>query len=76
VTQTVLHRRGTTLVRRLCLEPGEPTRWHRDPCHRLTLVLRGADLAIKYRDGDPAAHIELLAGRSIGTSPSTASTAP
>jgi hypothetical protein len=52
VTQTMLHRRETTPVR-LCLEPREPTPWHRDPCHRLTLVLRGADLAIEYRDGDP-----------------------
>jgi quercetin dioxygenase-like cupin family protein len=63
VTETVLHRRETTLVRRLCLAPGEAMPWHRDPCHRVTVVLRGAALAIEYRDGDPAQRIELVAGQ-------------
>jgi quercetin dioxygenase-like cupin family protein len=63
VSETVLHRRGTTLVRRQCLAPGEATPWHRDPCHRVTVVLRGAVLAIEYRNGDPAHRIELIAGQ-------------
>jgi quercetin dioxygenase-like cupin family protein len=63
VTETVLHRRGTTLVRRLCLAPGEAMPWHRDPYHRVSVVLRGATLAIEYRNGDPAARVELAAGR-------------
>ena len=25
--------------------------WHRDPFHRVTVVLRGSALAIEYRDG-------------------------
>ena len=47
----VLQHRGTTLVRRLRLEPGEATPWHRDPYHRVTVVLRGEGLAIEFRDG-------------------------
>ena len=49
-----LSRRGTTLVRRLILEPGEATAWHSDPFRRVTVVVRGDALAIEYRDsGEP-----------------------
>jgi quercetin dioxygenase-like cupin family protein len=43
--------RGTTLVRRLRLAPGEAMPWHRDPFHRVTVVLHGDALAIEYLDG-------------------------
>lgn len=46
-----LFRRGTVLVRRLRLEPGEAMPWHRDPFHRVTVVLAGDVLAIEARDG-------------------------
>ncbi len=46
-----LFQRGTTLVRRLRLAPGEAMPWHRDPFHRVTVVLHGDALAIEYRDG-------------------------
>ena len=36
-----LFQRGTTLVRRLRLAPGEAMPWHRDPFHRVTVVLHG-----------------------------------
>jgi hypothetical protein len=49
--EEVLIRRGTTLVRRLRLDPGEAMPWHRDPFHRVTVVLRGSALAIEARDG-------------------------
>ena len=45
-------RSGTTLVRRLVLEPGEATDWHVDPFHRVTVIVRGDALAIEYRDGE------------------------
>ncbi len=61
MTETVLHRRGTTLVRRLCLAPGEAMPWHRDPW--VTVVLRGAVLALEYRDGNPAQRLELSTGQ-------------
>lgn len=44
----VLYRRGTTLVRRLILAPGEVTPWHRDPFHRVAVIVTGDVLAIEY----------------------------
>jgi len=58
-----LHHRGTTLVRRLLLAPGEATRWHRDPFHRITVVFQGADLDIEFRDGRPQKHVEVTPGQ-------------
>jgi hypothetical protein len=43
-----ISRRGTTLVKRLILEPGEATAWHYDPFHRVTIIVRGDALAIEY----------------------------
>ena len=50
VTDETLHRRGTTLVRRLRLEPGEATPWHSDPHHRISVVVSGDALTIEYVD--------------------------
>jgi quercetin dioxygenase-like cupin family protein len=49
--QQVLHHRGNYLVRRQRLAPGEATPWHRDPYHRVTVVLNGDLLSIEFRDG-------------------------
>jgi quercetin dioxygenase-like cupin family protein len=49
--QEVLHHRGNYLVRRQRLAPGEASPWHRDPFHRVTVVLGGDLLAIEFRDG-------------------------
>ncbi len=58
----VLHRRGTTYVRRQCLAPGEATPWHRDPHHRVTVLLSGDALQIEFRDGGEPERFELAAG--------------
>jgi hypothetical protein len=58
----VIERRGTTLVRRLRLERGEAQRWHRDPYHRVSVVLSGDLLRVEYRDGGPSDRVELRAG--------------
>ncbi len=55
----VLFHRGTTVVRRLRLAPGEAMPWHRDPYHRVTVVLHGDALAIEYRDGGASERIEI-----------------
>lgn len=47
----VLHRRGSVLVRRLKLRPGEATPWHHDPYHRVSVVLSGDLVHIEFRDG-------------------------
>jgi quercetin dioxygenase-like cupin family protein len=60
--QTLYHR-GTTLVRRLALDPGEATRWHRDPFHRVSIVLRGDALEIEFLDGSPKVEVRVTAGQ-------------
>jgi quercetin dioxygenase-like cupin family protein len=52
VAEEELFRRGTILVRRLSLSPGEAMPWHRDPFHRVSVVLAGDLLAIEDRDGE------------------------
>ena len=55
--------RGTTLVRRLRLAPGEAMPWHRDPFHRVTVVLRGDRLSIEYRDGGERVRFQVTPGQ-------------
>jgi hypothetical protein len=55
--------RGTTLVRRLRLAPGEAMPWYRDPFQRVTVVLSGSALAIEYRDGGQSQRIAVRAGQ-------------
>jgi len=63
VTDEVLLQHGTTLVRRLRLAPGEAMPWHRDPFHRVTVVLQGDALAIEYRHSDEAHRFEIRPGQ-------------
>lgn len=63
MVEEVLHHRGTILVRRLRLAPGEAMPWHRDPFPRVTVVLRGDALAIEYRDGSPGDRFEVVPGQ-------------
>jgi quercetin dioxygenase-like cupin family protein len=65
-----LFQRGTTLVRRLRLEPGEAMRWHRDPFHRVTVVLQGDELAIEPRDGGELHRFEVAPGQADWDEPS------
>lgn len=44
--------RDDLVIRRLVLEPGEATHWHRDLCRRFTVVVRGEKLRIEHRDGE------------------------
>jgi quercetin dioxygenase-like cupin family protein len=50
VIEETLYHRGATLVRRLVLAPGEATRWHRDPFHRVSVILKGDALTIEFQD--------------------------
>jgi hypothetical protein len=71
VIEKVLHQRGTCLVRRLRLEPGEATRWHSDPFHRVTVIVSGDSLAIEYRDGGNADRVEISAGQTDWDEPTS-----
>ncbi len=44
--------------------------WHRDPFHRVTVVLRGSALAIEYRDGGERREFEVTAGQADWDEPS------
>ncbi len=70
MTEVTLHERGTTIVRRLILAPGDATWWHRDPYHRVTVVLSGDVLEIEYRDGSKSHRVELIAGQTDWDEPS------
>ncbi len=63
MTDEILFQRGTTLVRRLRLAPGEAMPWHRDPYHRVTVILHGEALAIEYREGGEHERFEVVPGQ-------------
>jgi quercetin dioxygenase-like cupin family protein len=68
--QQVLHHRGNCLVRRQRLAPGEATPWHRDPFHRVTVVLSGDLLNIEFRDGGATQTWKIAAGEVDWSEPS------
>ena len=69
MVEEILIQRGTTLVRRLVLEPGEATPWHVDPYHRVSVIVRGKALAIEYRDGGETGRVEVAAGQADWDAP-------
>ena len=64
-----IRQHGTTLVRRMVLEPGEATPWHVDPFHRVTVVVRGDALAIEFREHGNTVHVEVTPGMSDWDTP-------
>lgn len=59
----ILHERGTTLVRRLRIEPGEAMPWHRTPYPHVSVVLSGDALAIEF-EGGAVQHV-VVAARQV-----------
>jgi quercetin dioxygenase-like cupin family protein len=66
----VVHHRGNYLVRRQRLSPGQATPWHRDPYHRVTVVLSGDLLNIEFRDGGETRPCKITAGEVDWSEPS------
>lgn len=66
----VLHHHGNYLVRRQRLAPGEATPWHRDPFHRVTVVLSGDLLNIEFRDGGESQTWKITVGEVDWSQPS------
>jgi len=66
----ILHHRGNYLVRRQRLAPGESTPWHRDPFHRVTVVLSGDLLHIEFRDGGETLPWQMTVGEVDWIEPS------
>lgn len=69
-SQQILHHRGNYLVRRQRLAPGEASPWHRDPFHRVTVVLSGDLLRIEFRDGGDALPWKVTVGEVDWSEPS------
>jgi quercetin dioxygenase-like cupin family protein len=46
----VITNRDDLVIRRLVLEPGEAMPWHTDSRHRFSVVIRGEELRIEFRD--------------------------
>ena len=70
MTDQILFHRGTTVVRRLRLAPGEAMPWHGDPFHRVAVVLGGDLLSIEYRDGGESQRVEITPGMVEWEAPS------
>jgi quercetin dioxygenase-like cupin family protein len=70
VAEERLFQRGTTLVRRLRLEPGQAMPWHRDPFHRVSVVLSGDVLAIEDRETGERHRFEVAPGQADWDEPS------
>jgi quercetin dioxygenase-like cupin family protein len=66
----VLHRRENYLVWRLRLAPGEATPWHRDPFHRVAVVLSGDLVNIEFRDGGETVPWKITVGEVDWVEPS------
>ena len=63
MTDETLFRRGTTLVRRQRLAPGEALPWLRDPFHRVSVVLSGDQIKIEFRDGSETLQVQVKPGQ-------------
>jgi hypothetical protein len=46
----VITRRDGLMIRRLVLGPGAAMPWHTDACHRFSVIVRGQQLTIEFRD--------------------------
>jgi hypothetical protein len=56
-------------VHRSRLEPGEPSPWHVDSFHRVSVVLQGEQLRIEYQLGEPEL-VPVVAGQVEWDEPS------
>ena len=66
----LIHHRGNYVVRRLRLAPGEATPWHRDPFHRVSVVLSGDELGVEFRDDGKSHSESIKAGEVYWLEPS------
>jgi hypothetical protein len=65
----VITKRKDLVIRRLVLDPGEAMFWHKDTCHRFSVVVRGSLLAIEYRDSKETLELEVYPGMANWDAP-------
>jgi hypothetical protein len=54
--------RNEFVIRRLVLGPGEAMFWHKDNCHRFSVVVRGSRLAIEYKGSHEIVEVKVYPG--------------
>jgi quercetin dioxygenase-like cupin family protein len=57
-------KRDDLVIRRLILEPGEAMPWHTDACHRFSVVIRGEQLRIEFRQTGEQVTVPLHPGQA------------
>jgi len=72
MTDELVFHHGTTVVRRLRLAPGEAMPWHRDPFHRVAVVLSDDLLSIEYHDSAESLRVEITLTSRLGGTPALA----
>ena len=60
--EEIIDQRDNILIRRAILEPGETSPWHTDVCRRFSVIVRGDELAIEYRDDRPMVRFKISPG--------------
>jgi quercetin dioxygenase-like cupin family protein len=70
MTDEIVLQQGNIVVRRLRLVPGDVMQWHRDPFHRIAVVLSGDVLSIEYRDGGQSHRVRIEPGQVDWEEPS------
>lgn len=65
----VITQRDDLLIGRMVLQPGEAMPWHTDKCHRFTVVLRGEQLRLEFRDNGEEVTVPVHPGLAEWDSP-------
>jgi hypothetical protein len=65
----VITKRDDLLIRRQILEPGEALPWHIDLCHRFSVVVRGDQLQIEFRETGEKVTIAVAPGMADWDAP-------
>lgn len=61
--------RDELVIRRMTLGPGEVMFWHRDICHRFSVVIQGSKLRIEYRDSPESVEVDVHPGAADWDAP-------
>ena len=65
----VITKRDDLLIRRQILEPGEALPWHIDLCQRFSVVVRGEQLQIEFRETGETVTFAVSAGMADWDAP-------
>ena len=60
----LITKRNDLVIRRLILDPGDEMPWHTDPCQRFTVVVRGDQISIEFRDSDEKVPVTVRPGQA------------